>query len=661
MCNNILQYAHVYAWARENNRHSMSMRFAYKYQYFNICSSKNHNFTMYVLGKYGAKYKILPVVTYDLGEEGKAEKERFTLNHKNVIIEGWGVRYYDLFLKYKQEILDLFEFKREIRNKISKLLANTSDEDTIKIGVHIRRGDYQTFFNGIYFFYDYAFLYYIKSTMEMFPGRKFSVYVCGNDPNLDKDYYIRNLPDAKVVFPDGNPGEDLCILSECDFLLGPPSSYSLVATMYGKARLHWMTCDKAEITMDSFKDFDTLFRTFDDYWIDPPKPRKKILFLISRFLDGGIDTVMVEYINNLCNLTNHQLSLGIMLKMPEFEVFTHRLPENINLKYLVEGRWLTWYKRRSLSNKKSSLSIADEIFINPLRRLMTQIKIWKLVKQHDVIIDFDSTFGAFIPTKMPDKKKISFFHFSFEKELDRDTRHMKRRIMHMRNYDHIVTLSNAMFQEATKMFPELRGKLVRIYNSINLHRILVQVKEPVNDPRINDYYILAVERLEETQKDISTLVDTYALLKERYTGRMPKLYIIGEGNSRHTIEQHILQHGLKDDIILLGFIANPFPWMANAEAIVHSSKFEGLPTVLIEALMLDKPIVASDCPTGPREILKNGKAGMLVPVGDTEAFAEAIMRILSDNELRGNLKREIKKHKKVFLAEKNISTLEQLF
>ena len=101
--------------------------------------------------------------------------------------------------------------------------------------------------------------------------------------------------------------------------------------------------------------------------------------------------------------------------------------------------------------------------------------------------------------------------------------------------------------------------------------------------------------------------------------------------------------------------------MAKAQLIVHSSKFEGLPTVLIEALMLNKLIVSSDCPTGPAEILKNGKAGILVPVGDVEAFANAIEHILSDKQLQGNLLREIKKHKKTFMAEKNISTLEQLF
>ena len=159
MCNNILQYAHVFAWARENHRHCMSMRFAYKYQFFKICDTKNHNVLMYLVGKYGAKYKILPTVTYGLIETDVKEKEEFTLSHHNLVIEGWGVRHYDLFLKYKSEILELFDFKNEIHNKVDKIISTTSDEDTIKIGVHIRRGDYKTFFNGIYYFYDYSFLH----------------------------------------------------------------------------------------------------------------------------------------------------------------------------------------------------------------------------------------------------------------------------------------------------------------------------------------------------------------------------------------------------------------------------------------------------------------------------------------------------------------------
>ena len=106
---------------------------------------------------------------------------------------------------------------------------------------------------------------------------------------------------------------------------------------------------------------------------------------------------------------------------------------------------------------------------------------------------------------------------------------------------------------------------------------------------------------------------------------------------------------------------NPFPWMANAQIIVHSAKFEGLPTVLIESLMLEKLIVSSDCPTGPREILKNGKAGILVPVGNHLQFADAIQRLLSDIKLQSEFIKEIRKHKKTFLADRSISALEQLF
>ena len=239
--------------------------------------------------------------------------------------------------------------------------------------------------------------------------------------------------------------------------------------------------------------------------------------------------------------------------------------------------------------------------------------------------------------------------------------HMKRRIKNMEKYDYVVTLSDEMQKEALGMFPNLHNKLIRIYNSVNLNRITVQAKEEVFDSRIHEQYILAVERLEETQKDLTSLIDAYWELTQRSMSNLPKLFIIGEGKSRQMIEEHICAHKLEQQIILLGFIENPYPWMANAQAIVHSSKFEGLPTVLIEALMLDKLIVSNDCPTGPSEILKDGKAGLLVPVGDITGFADAIEDVLTDKELQDSLHTELRKHRELFMAENSISALEQLF
>ena len=77
--------------------------------------------------------------------------------------------------------------------------------------------------------------------------------------------------------------------------------------------------------------------------------------------------------------------------------------------------------------------------------------------------------------------------------------------------------------------------------------------------------------------------------------------------------------------------------------------------------MLDKLIISSDCPTGPAEILKNGKAGILVPVGDIVGFADAIERVLSDKTLQESLQTELRQHRKLFMAENSISALEQLF
>lgn len=672
MCNNILQYGHVYAWARENHRHCMSMRFAYKYQYFNICKSKHHNWLYYLAGKYLSKWKLMKIVTYFLYDPDMSAKEDFIRSHKNVVVEGWGVRYFDLFKKYKDEIQQLFGFQASIESKIDSFMSRNSGADTIKIGVHIRRGDYKTFFNGIYYYEDDVYLNFIKQTIALHKDKRCTVYICGNDPKLSHSYYEKNLRGVDVLFPQGNPGEDLCLLSKCDYLIGPPSSFSLIATMYDRARLCWMDSDDQIVTEESFKDFDTLSPTFDDYWVNEPKPKAcNVMFLISRYLDGGIDSVITEYINNMVNLTDYNLTLVINVKMDKYEVFLSRLPKKVKVIYLVHQHWLTWYKLLAIKKKNQIYGLVDEMLLNPLRRLETKVKLQGLIKRNDVLIDFDSTFGAYISSKSK-IRKIAFFHFSFDSEMKRNPKHMTRVFNHMHKFDKVVTISDAMLEEGIKLRPELNNKFVRIYNSISEEHILKQAEMPVRNPFFNLPFMLAVERLEESQKDLTTLITAYAVLRRRYMRSpefkascylpiLPKLYIIGEGKSRKHLADHILKLGLSHDVYLLGFISNPFPWMRKAEFIVHSSKFEGLPTVLIESLMLDKLIISTDCPTGPREILNNGKAGMLVPVGRANDMAMAIQRLLTDSDLRKSLHEDIQRHKSVFFAEKNIRSLEQLF
>lgn len=107
------------------------------------------------------------------------------------------------------------------------------------------------------------------------------------------------------------------------------------------------------------------------------------------------------------------------------------------------------------------------------------------------------------------------------------------------------------------------------------------------------------------------------------------MVILGEGEQREALHQLSERLKISDDIWLPGYQNNPYPFLFRSSLYVLSSRFEGLPNVLIEALALNIPIVSTNCPSGPKEILANGKYGHLVPVGDPATMAEAMVKSLS--------------------------------
>ena len=257
MANNILQYGHVYAWGREHGRATMSMRFAYKYPYFHICDTPHHNFSTYVFAKYAAKWGLIPTVRFDENGADYSREEQLMMTKRMLLVGGWNARWYDLFLKYKPEILQLFAFKPAIEQKVAGVMGT---DKVLRLGVHIRRGDYKNFYGGRFYFSDEQYVGVIRRFLALHPDEQVCVYVCGNDPQLRRDYYREQLPACRLVFPDGNPGEDLCLLSHCDFLVGAPSTFSLVAAMYHDVPLYWIEDFDAPLTPASFRHFDYLFR-----------------------------------------------------------------------------------------------------------------------------------------------------------------------------------------------------------------------------------------------------------------------------------------------------------------------------------------------------------------------------------------------------------------
>ena len=262
MCNNLLQFAHVYAWGREHDRKVMSMRFSYKYPYFKISHSNLVSFPLYVVAKLLAAIKVLPTASFKHDDCDTEVLEQKMLRHKHIVVSGWYVRYYDLFLKYRDEICHLFtidpSYTEPVRTKMKEWTG-------LKLGVHIRRGDYAVWKDGIYCYDDAVYADFIRQFAALKPEQDIDVYLSTNDPEVSAAKFEALLQDAgprlRIHLLGGNAVEDLFMLSECDFILGPPSTYSLVAAMYRDIPLCRMdqVCTSG-LELSDFKTFDYWFR-----------------------------------------------------------------------------------------------------------------------------------------------------------------------------------------------------------------------------------------------------------------------------------------------------------------------------------------------------------------------------------------------------------------
>ncbi len=167
-----------------------------------------------------------------------------------------------------------------------------------------------------------------------------------------------------------------------------------------------------------------------------------------------------------------------------------------------------------------------------------------------------------------------------------------------------------------------------IYNPIVRPELIERAGAPLDHPWFEPGQppvFIGIGRLRE-QKDFATLINAFAQIRRE---RPCRLLIFGEGPDRPRIEALVRRLGLENDIALPGYDTNPYAYLRRAAAFVLSSRWEGLPTVLIEALVCGVPVISTDCPSGPREILEGGRYGQLVPVGDAPALARAMASTLA--------------------------------
>lgn len=205
--------------------------------------------------------------------------------------------------------------------------------------------------------------------------------------------------------------------------------------------------------------------------------------------------------------------------------------------------------------------------------------------------------------------------------------------------DAVVAISEGVARELTTLKSLPANKIHVVYSPVITPAILELYRAPLVHPWLDNediVVVLGVGRL-HVQKDFATLLKSFALVRSRANAR---LIILGEGDQRGHLELLAESLGIADDVYFPGFVVNPFPFMAKSSVFVLSSLWEGFGNVLVEALASGTQVVATDCPSGPAEILARGKYGYLVPIADHEAMADAILLALNN---RGNSDELIKR------------------
>ncbi|MCC6917110.1 MAG: glycosyltransferase [Nitrosomonas sp.] len=194
--------------------------------------------------------------------------------------------------------------------------------------------------------------------------------------------------------------------------------------------------------------------------------------------------------------------------------------------------------------------------------------------------------------------------------------------------DAICAVSQAASADLATFINLPRQRVQTLYNPFDLPLIKMRAAEPVEHSWFSPGQppvLLSIGRLNEA-KDFHILISAFARLRRK---RAVRLMILGEGELRAYLQSVVSDCGLTgDDVQMPGFVNNPFIYLVRCSLFVLSSRREGLPGVLIEAMACGAPVVSTDCLSGPDEILEGGKWGKLVPVGDADALAAAMAAVL---------------------------------
>ena len=363
---------------------------------------------------------------------------------------------------------------------------------------------------------------------------------------------------------------------------------------------------------------------------------RKILFKSGSTMMGGLEKVQIEYINFLVKQEKYQIKIVIENDNGKDNALEKYINSNVtylkNYNYILEIKNLRENRKKSLwSRIKYNLAITKE-------KKYADNKFLQIYKEYkpDIVIDFDSSLTKIID-KLNSSKNLVWIHSSIKNWKKKKSK-IDRFVDRISKYSKIICICKEMKEDLINLKNELKNKVDFLYNPIDFDRIKKLSEEDFceEDKKfLENKYLLSIARLDCIPKDFETLFKAYEIAKkDGYDG---KLYIIGDGPDKEKVEKLKKANLYKEDILLLGRKENPYNWLKKADKLILSSRYEGFAIVLLEGLCLGKNVIASDCKTGPNEILANNR-GLLFKVGDYSALAKYIISEKNKEELEFSLK-----------------------
>lgn len=361
-----------------------------------------------------------------------------------------------------------------------------------------------------------------------------------------------------------------------------------------------------------------------------------VIFYLDTFLFGGIEKTLITYLKYF-DSNRFEVKLIIGYCRGEAELLVKEVPKNVEIVYIVFSKLLSYVKTKKILSK-NKVSMYDKVFdvvLSTVSKMLYKNKAKKILNNTDVLIDYG--LSSNLLTLHLSVPIISVLHFSIYYLIGNSKYSYKKEILlnkKIKNSSYIITLNLDMYEECIKKYNGDESKFLISYNPFEIEKIQYLSLEPLEDFNINNY-IVTVCRLNEEQKDVTTLLKAFSILvyEYKYDGH---LVIIGDGKDRNILEKLSLSLNIESQVIFLGLQSNPFKFIKNSKLFAYSSKFDGLPSVLIEAMIIGVPIVSTDTPTGVRDILDGGKAGYIVDIGNEKEMAYKMNELLFNKNVANN-------------------------